>query len=71
MDQVSAELLEIFMPLFIELENANTSLSMEEFCTAATKLYHVSIYPSVFLTIRILFSWIDVGSNREAGDFEL
>ena len=40
LDHVSAEILEIFAPLFIELENLGESLDREEFVDSARELYN-------------------------------
>lgn len=34
-DNVSAQILEIFMPLFVEMESMGETLSKEDFCRAA------------------------------------
>ena len=38
-DNVSAQILEIFMPLFVEMESMGETLSKEDFCRAAQNLY--------------------------------
>ena len=40
LDNVSAEILEIFSPLFVELENLGESLDREEFVDSARELYN-------------------------------
>ena len=42
LDLVSAQILEIFTPLFVEMENLNETLTREEFCASAYNLYQVS-----------------------------
>ena len=40
LDNVSAEILEIFSPLFVELENLGESLDRDEFVDSARELYN-------------------------------
>lgn len=67
LDNVSAQILEIFTPLFVEMESLGEQLSKADFCSAAHILYQVS---RTSLNI-IRFVWCaDPWHDGEAGDSE-
>ena len=52
---MSAQILEIFMPLFVEMESMDEKLSKEDFCAAAKNLYHTlgQIEKSAILAFKV------------------
>lgn len=52
LDNVSAQILEIFLPLFVEMEKFGERLSLEDFVDSATFLYKVSSSHAQLMTLR-------------------
>ena len=65
LDNVSAKILEIFTPLFVEMESLGEALSKVDFAESAYELYKVSPRCSMFatqfaLTLPLLFRHLDL-----------